>query len=164
MLTVPDLLIYLIYQILIYQVEKIESIIFYTLDKSIKVYRQLAQSKLNEAGLDITVDQWLVMNVISEKPEVSQQEIAEKVFKDNASVTRIIDLLVNKGYLKRSASPGDRRRAVLTTGVRGRRLMKAAEKVVMSYRKTALKGISAGDLERMRKILNVIIENCEKKK
>jgi hypothetical protein len=68
--------------------EKIESVIFYHLDKAIKSYRQYAQRRLTDAGLDITIDQWLVLNTLTEQPGISQQLIAEKVFKDAASVTR----------------------------------------------------------------------------
>jgi DNA-binding MarR family transcriptional regulator len=141
-------------------VEKIESVVFYTLDKGIKTYRQFAQTRLNEASLGITVDQWLIMNVVNEDPELSQQEIAEKVFKDNASVTRIIELLVQKGYMKRDVSKNDGRRTSLSISAKGRNLMYKAEKVVRSYRKTALRSISERDLNSLNKIVNKIIDNC----
>lgn len=140
--------------------EKIEQIIFYTLDKSIKTYRQLAQARLAQAGLGITVDQWLVMNVISEKPRASQQEIAQKVFKDGASVTRIIELLVKKGFLKRDAAAGDRRKSQLVISLKGKRLLVSAGRVVASYRKKALRDISVKDLEKVRSVLARITENC----
>ncbi len=89
--------------------ERLEDVIFYTLDKAIKTYRQFAQRRLNEAGYDISVDQWLVLQAISETPGISQLEIAERVFKDAASITRIIDLLINKNYLQRESHSIDRR-------------------------------------------------------
>jgi DNA-binding MarR family transcriptional regulator len=143
--------------------EKYEDIIFYTLDKSIKTYRQYAQQKLNSAELGITVDQWLVINMIKQNPELSQQEIAERVFKDNASVTRIIELMVQKDYIKRNVSADDRRRMELIVTLRGKRLLEKAERVVRSYRRDALKGITDKELEAARKVLNKIINNCEKK-
>jgi MarR family transcriptional regulator, transcriptional regulator for hemolysin len=144
-------------------VEKPESVIFYYLDKGIKSYRQFAQNRLNESGLNITVDQWLIMNVINEDPEVSQQEIAEKVFKDNASVTRIIELLVKKGYIKRTILNADRRRTKLEVTKKGTELIKEASKVVNAYRRVALKGISEPELKRLRIILDKMITNCETK-
>ena len=77
--------------------ENIESVVFYTIDKSIKAYRQYAQKQLKEAGFQVTIDQWLVLKNIQELPQISQQELSRRVFKDNASVTRIIDLLVKQG-------------------------------------------------------------------
>lgn len=149
-------LVYLIYQLM----EKIEHILFYTLDKSIKTYRQMAQRMLTETKLDITVDQWLVMNVIREEEGVSQQEIADKVFKDNASVTRIIELLSGKGYIKRIVDKNDRRKMTLTITANGKRLFGKAAGVVVNYRKKALKGISDAELQRTRVVLDKITANC----
>ena len=141
--------------------EKLEKIIFYTLDKAIKTYRQFAQRRLNEAGLDITIDQWLVLKAILEKPDISQLEIADVVFKDAASVTRIIDLLVRKNYLERTAHDTDRRRFTLQLTDTGSELMRNIAKVVDQNRKIALNRISEKQLEQTRQTLNTIIENCQ---
>ncbi|MBC7862366.1 MAG: MarR family transcriptional regulator, partial [Bacteroidia bacterium] len=70
--------------------EKLESVFFYHLEKAIKSYRQFAQNKLNSNALTITIDQWLVLKVLSDNQDITQTELAERVFKDKASVTRII--------------------------------------------------------------------------
>ena len=76
--------------------EKLDEIIFYTLEKSIKTYRKFAQQQLLKNGYDITIDQWLVLKTLQENQQLSQNQIAELVFKDFASITRIIELLVKK--------------------------------------------------------------------
>jgi MarR family transcriptional regulator for hemolysin len=141
--------------------EKIESVIFYHLDKCIKSYRQYAQRRLNEAGLDITVDQWLVLNTLVEQPGISQQLIAEKVFKDAASVTRIIELLVKKKFIKRTAHAEDRRRFSFDLTASGKSLMKGAQKVVTGYRNVALKNIPESALQLTKQTLMAITANCE---
>lgn len=142
--------------------EKLEGIIFYTIDKAIKSYRQFAQKKLNDAGLEITIDQWLVMQALTEKPDISQQEIAERVFKDAASVTRIIDLLIRKNYLRRELHGSDRRRFQLDITIEGKTLMKNIAKVVAQNRAMALHNVPQEDLGQVRKTLNTIIENCKR--
>lgn len=141
--------------------ENLEQIIFYTLDKAIKTYRQFAQRRLYEAGLDITIDQWLVVKALMEQPDISQLEIADKVFKDAASVTRIIDLLVKKNYLQRTAHGSDRRRFALEVTAEGKELMKNVAKVVNQNRQIALHHISENQLEQTRKTLTAIIQNCQ---
>lgn len=135
-----------------------EELIFYTLDRSVKAYRQLAQSRLSRLG--ITVDQWLVLNMLKQNPRASQQEISEKVFKDTASVTRIIELLVKKGYLRRESSVQDRRRSVLVISATGKKLMSSAVRVAMHYRKEALKGITPRELALAQAALVKISANC----
>lgn len=141
--------------------EKLESVIFYTLDKCIKTYRQFAQRRLAEADFDVTIDQWLVLNSIAEKPDISQLEIAEKVFKDAASVTRIIELLIKKNYLKRDAHQKDRRRFTLQITKEGKAMIKSVSKIVEQNRAIALNGLTEKDLNHMRQTLNTIIENCQ---
>ena len=142
--------------------EKLEQVIFYTLDKAIKTYRQFAQRRLNQNGLDITIDQWLVLHAIADKPGISQLEIADKVFKDAASVTRIIDLLIKKNYLERGSHDQDRRRFKLQLTKEGKALLKAVQKVADQNRAIALAGIEESHLQQMRETLLTIIKNSQK--
>lgn len=144
--------------------ERLEEVIFYTLDKAIKTYRQFAQRRLNEAGFDISIDQWLVLQAISETPGISQLEIAERVFKDAASITRIIDLLINKNYMQRESHSIDRRRFNLTVTAEGKALMKNVGKVVRQNRLMAVESISEHQLIQLRQTLTQIIENCTTQK
>lgn len=141
--------------------ERLDRVIFYSLDKSIKTYRQFAQKRFFEQGLDITVDQWLVLNAIYEKPDITQLDIAGKVFKDTASVTRIIELLIKKGFLIRETHSTDRRRFTLELTPEGKKLMNKITDVVEQNRAIALQGISDNDLFRMKETLNHIINNCK---
>lgn len=140
--------------------EKLQDITFYTMDKAIRTYRTFAQKRLRDEGHTITIDQWLIIKVILENPEASQQEIAEKVFKDNASVTRIIELLVKSGYLLRNTHPDDRRKTQLTVTASGRSVIEDVQAIVLRNRQQALSGISEADLKAFHSVLHTIIENC----
>lgn len=140
--------------------EKLDSIIFYSIDRAIKSYRQYAQKQIKKAGLEITIDQWLVIKNIIEKPGITQSEIAERSFKDNASVTRIIDLLVKSGYLERNSNEADRRRYVLEVTKKGHKIMEDVMAVVLKNREKALEGIAQKDLEVATRVLKKIGNNC----
>ncbi len=141
--------------------EKLEQVIFYALDKSIKTYRQFAQRNFIEAGFDITIDQWLVLSAISENDPITQQEIASMVFKDAASVTRIIDLLITKNLLRRETHGTDRRRFSLELTKQGKAMIKSIMKTVAQNRATALRGISEKNLLHLKQTLVAITENCK---
>ncbi len=141
--------------------EKLKDITFYTIDKAIRTYRVYAQKKLRENGFKITIDQWLVIKSILENPTISQQEIGEMVFKDNASVTRIIELLVKSGYLERSINQEDRRKTNLKVTFSGEEIIEKVHGLVLENRKTALEGVSHNELDILNKTLNQIIKNCK---
>lgn len=142
------------------QMEKLKDITFYTMDKAIRTYRIFAQKRLRDNGYKITIDQWLIIKAILENPGISQQEIGEKVFKDNASVTRIIELLVKSEYLEREVNQNDRRKSNLKVTVEGKRIIKKVHDLVLENRKTALAGILPEELEILNKTLKRIISNC----
>lgn len=141
--------------------EKLENIIFYTIDKGIRTYRMYAQKRLREYGFQITIDQWLVLKVLTENPGIMQQEIAERVFKDNASVTRIIELLVKADYLERKINPDDRRKSNLKVTSKGKKIISDVQKVVLENRANALSGITQAELETVQRVLLKITENCQ---
>jgi DNA-binding MarR family transcriptional regulator len=142
--------------------EKLEEVIFYKLESAIKTYRQLAQRNITTSGLDLTVDQWLIMKIVLEKGELKQNEIAEKVFKDAASVTRIIDLLINKEYLSREAHENDRRRTQLKLTSKGKSILSKVQVIIQNNRIVALKGITESKIKELSKLLSRVISNCKK--
>lgn len=141
--------------------ERLETINFYLLDKAIRTYRMYSQKKLKENGYKITVDQWLIIKVLMENPGISQQEIAEKVFKDNASVTRIIELLVKSKYLHRKVNPKDRRTSILTVTPEGEDIIEKVHNLVLQNRKIAQTGLTLEELENLNATLKKIIKNCQ---
>lgn len=140
--------------------EQLNDVIFYTLDKAIRTYRQFAQKQLKKAGFTITIDQWLIIKTILENPDISQQDLGELVFKDNASVTRIIEILVQSELLIRNISAADRRRTNLLVTKKGKKVIENVQKVVLVNRSVALKGLSKEMINSVNKSLQQIIKNC----
>ncbi|MBK6574271.1 MAG: MarR family transcriptional regulator [Saprospiraceae bacterium] len=142
--------------------EKIDQIIFYSVEKSIKSYRQFAQKCIDKKGLDITIDQWLVLKTIENNAGMTQQQIAINVFKDYASITRIIEILVTKKYLERDFHSADRRRFDLSITKLGFETLKRLTPIIESNRKQAHNGITNSEIELLKNVLNKITENVSK--
>ena len=137
----------------------LNQIIFYSLDKAIRRYRKLAQANIDRAGIVITVDQWLVLKVVEEDTDLTQTEIAERVFKDQASVARIQALLLQRGLL--AAEPGpDGRRQRLSITAEGQRVLTEVQPVIDNNRRLALDGLTEADLDQLRASLERIAANC----
>ncbi|MDF2448329.1 MAG: MarR family transcriptional regulator [Bacteroidota bacterium] len=141
--------------------KNLNSVLFYSLEKAIKTYRQFAQRELKKAGLTITVDQWLTLKCLFDNPDISQKELAEMVFKDTASITRIIELLVKAKYLNKTDHKYDKRKSNISITSSGLETIRFAEQVVESYRKTALKGIGIAKENHVNAVMKTIINNCQ---
>jgi DNA-binding MarR family transcriptional regulator len=138
----------------------LSNIIFYSLDKAIRQYRKLAQANIDRAGIAITIDQWLVLRVIQEHDDLTQTDIAERVLKDQASVARMISLLLKAGLLAAEPLLHDGRRSRLRVSEEGLRTLDAVQPVVLNNRLIALDGLSEEDLALMRPMLERIYSNC----
>jgi MarR family transcriptional regulator, transcriptional regulator for hemolysin len=141
--------------------EKLDEILFYTLEKSIKVYRKFAQNQILKNGYDITIDQWLVLKTLQENKHLSQNQIAELVFKDFASITRIIELLVQKQYVFRKINITDRRKFELEITKKGNKTIEKIYPIVIENRKQALAGLKNTEINTMKVQLEKIIINCK---
>jgi MarR family transcriptional regulator for hemolysin len=139
--------------------EKLNDIIFYSIEKSIKKYRQFAQKSISKAGIEITIDQWLVLKTIEENNSISQKDIAFKTFKDVASITRIIELLVKKGYLSRNLKSQDKRRFELTLTNEGNDIIEKIQPYIQINRAQALKNITDEEIINLQSTLLKIISN-----
>lgn len=141
--------------------EHLNNVIFYQIEQAIKTYRMYAQKQIKSKGLKITIDQWLVLKSLKENPNLNQAELAEKVFKDNASITRIIDLLVKSGYVEREINPNDRRKFNLNITSIGNKILTETHTIVLQNRKTALNGVAEKDIQVMSETLQKITSNCK---
>lgn len=134
--------------------------IFYTIEKTIKAYRKFAQRNIKNKKIKITIDQALTLLFIANKPELQQKEIAKLIFKENASLTRIIELLSKKEYINRSFNENDRRRSKLEISKKGKNTIKNVIPIIKKNRVDALKGISKNELLQLNETLNKIYKNC----
>ncbi len=142
--------------------ENLNSVIFYNIEEAIKTYRMYAQNQLKINHLKITIDQWLVLKCLKENPNATQIELAEKVFKDNASITRIIELLVRANFLQRQVNQSDRRKFDLRITVSGQKILDDVYEVVLRNRAKALENITAEEIETVNAVLKKISSNCKK--
>jgi len=135
-------------------------IVIYSIEKAIKTYRKFAQNSIRKIESNITIDQALLLILLQNRPELTQVEMAEVLFKDHASITRMIELMVKNDYLTRNESQEDRRRKELTISKKGGEIIKKLLPVIDTNRNTALKGLSQTEIEQLDSLLKKITNNC----
>ncbi|MCF6299657.1 MAG: MarR family transcriptional regulator [Proteobacteria bacterium] len=134
--------------------------VFYSIEHAIKEYRKFAQKNIASVVPDMTIDQILILTTLYSDPKISQKKMAQLLFKDYASITRMIELLVKKGYLIRKIHQFDRRKFQLLITQKGQSTLKKLKPIIFNNRIAALKGISDKQLKQLDITLNQIIDNC----
>jgi DNA-binding MarR family transcriptional regulator len=79
--------------------------------------RARLQPSLDEAGLSL--DHWRILSVLHDCPGLRMTSIAEAAVVPNATLTRHVDLLVERGLIVRRIDADDRRRVVAALSPRG---------------------------------------------
>ncbi len=134
--------------------------IFYKIEKSIKEYRRFAYSNIHEKVANLTLDQTLLLISLNENPKLSLTQQSELLFKDRASITRMLDALSKKKYIVRSINKNDKRKFNLLVTEKGKDTIKSLTNIIQLNRKKALKGLSEDDLVHLASVLSKIINNC----
>lgn len=133
----------------------------FLLDRTARKVKQYAQHQFKTGEFDVTVDQWLVLKNLSENELLSQTELANLVFKDHPTLTRIIDLLCKKGYVERLPHPQDRRSFQLLLTESGSAKVFELKPKILEIREKAWENLTARDFEEFKRILDTIYQNLD---
>ena len=114
-----------------------------------------------ETGLDITPEQWAVLNRLWEQDGLSQVELAERTFKDKPGTTRILNLLEKKKLVMRRPDESDGRvmRVFLTQSG-----LDIREKLVSCAKAVLQKGsqdFTKEEVAQFKLLLNKLLKNLE---
>ena len=71
--------------------------------------KQYTAAMLKKQNVDLTPEQFLLIDLLWNQGPPSQQEIADQMHKDKNSITKLVDAIEKKGFVKRSQNPSDRR-------------------------------------------------------
>ena len=117
-----------------------------------------------KSGLDISLDQWMVLGPIWQLESASQKELGEITLKDKTSITRLVDILEKKNLVVRVEDQIDHRikRVILTNA--GKQLFFDVLPIMEKTREEVRKDISDQDIETFKKVLSSIIVNLEGEK
>ena len=93
-------------------------------------------------NVNLTAEQYLVMDTLWNEGTLTQQEIAFIIQKDKNSVTQFIDNLEKKGLVTRSVSKEDRRVNNIVVTKEGMGLKDSTKQLAIETMNKALEGIS----------------------
>lgn len=131
------------------------------LDATLKVIKQDMLRRFKAHRLDLTPEQYAVLAELMDKGSLSQKELAQSTFKDAPTVSRIIDLLVKKGWIERITDADDRRKCVLLPTAEGQKVYASATPVVQEARQAGWQGLSDDDYRQLKTILDKVVENIQ---
>ena len=112
---------------------------------------------------EITFEQMGVLYYISRSTnkELIQQDIAEVMDKTKSAILRSIDILEEKGYVKRLPVAGDRRKNVIELTDSGRAIIDKMHENFLERDEILKQGIDQRELETCMCVLSKIQQKCK---
>ena len=113
-------------------------------------------------GINLTAEQFLVMDTLWNQGEMTQQTIAYIIQKDKNSVTQFIDNLEKKGLVERVVDASDRRVNKIKLSEEGLRMKDNTKRVAIDAVNGIVEGIPEEDLRAFVNVLNKACDNIER--
>ena len=130
----------------------------YQLRDTLKL-RLLGNTILQEAGEDITVDQWGILNLLWEADGQTPVELARRADKDKPNVTRLLKILEDKALVVRKPDPKDRRSHRIHLTEAGNALKDKLLDLGILCLEQACLGLSSQEVATLKSLLNRVYAN-----
>ena len=118
--------------------------------------------ELSRNDINLTPEQYLVMDILWDAEVMSQQAIADIIQKDKNSVTKFIDSLEKKGLVYRQVNKTDRRVNNIVVSEEGMKLKARTTEVAIGMMRNVFNNIKEEDLIAFDKVMNQIKDNIDK--
>jgi MarR family transcriptional regulator, organic hydroperoxide resistance regulator len=138
-----------------------ESLGFWLYRSHIQVSAALRQA-FQDAGHDLTPEQWAVLLGLWEDEGLNQSQLGEKTFKDRHNITRILRQLDRRGYIEKLHDKKDKRAFRVYLSPAGHSLLKELKPIALRNRDRVCKGLDKDDLLKVRNYLRHIVNNLRR--
>jgi len=139
------------------------------LSKQTAVYLNLAGCKLKQyiaatlksKGVDLTPEQFLLLDILWNEGSMSQQQMADTLMKDKNSITKLADALEKKGLICRIPDVNDRRSNLLTLTPLSERMKDQTKEIGIEALDRIISGISPEDINTFLSVLSRMNSNMK---
>lgn len=127
--------------------------------KTAKTLANNHTSKLKENGFNLTNDQWVLLKILSHHNGESQNKIALFTERDKTSMTRLVNTMEKKDYIKRVSSKEDKRIKLLFLTTKGEKILLETEQIRSLLVSEAQKGLSETEINTVIEVMRKIQKN-----
>lgn len=114
------------------------------------------------ASFGLTSGQWNALNQLDEHGSMTQKELADRLDKEPATITRRLDRMAKKGLIERSPDPRDRRANIISITPEAESLLSEVEPAVIARAEQISEGISDEDLHVFIDVLSKVKDNANR--
>ena len=114
---------------------------------------------LRQQGVPLTPEQFMLIDLLWNEGEMTQQQLANQLKKDKNSVTMLVDAIESKGLVVRRQNTLDRRSNTVVLTEKALELKEMAKQKGISILDGMLEGISEEELHSFLNTLRLLNQN-----
>jgi DNA-binding MarR family transcriptional regulator len=134
----------------------------YHVYRSARLLRRHFLSMATSLDMELTQEQWFVLNKLVLEDGRSQVDLGEEIFADRPNLTRILTTMERRGLVRRRPDEEDGRRIRVFLTADGRRHHDEFAAIVPKARSQLFAGITKEDLETAIRVLARLESNLVK--
>jgi DNA-binding MarR family transcriptional regulator len=135
----------------------------FILERTARRMKQFFQQQLLAREADLTIDQWVVLQQLHTQDGQYPYQLAAATFEDRPTMTRILDLLADKGFVQRQTDPADRRRYRISLTAAGREQIARFLPLMESLRESAWAALTPAEVGQLVELLERVFASLEEK-
>lgn len=123
--------------------------------------RQKIRNSINEYDPDLSFELIEILGLLSRNDGINQQEIGNKVSKDKSSITYLINSLVKRDLVERTADKNDRRNKQIFLTSKGKQIVETVYPWALNLYKKAVDGIDEAEVTKALLLVKKMTANLE---
>lgn len=131
----------------------------FLLYKAARLSANTLAARLEDAGVDISVEQWRLLLPLSRHQGISQGELAALMSQEKTGVSRLVGGLEKRGFLRRQDDENDRRIKRLFVTTKGLEVLDRTVDMALDNNAALAQGVDPDELAVCKRVLRRIILN-----
>jgi len=116
---------------------------------------------MNQNGVKITPQQFTTLARLNREDGITQKSLANYLNKDYGSITRSLDGLEKRDWVRREDSSNDRRTKLVFITEQGKKIFNRVLPLQIERNRQLLNGVSEKDFEQLANILSKVRKNSK---
>jgi DNA-binding MarR family transcriptional regulator len=133
----------------------------YIVNKTALYFKITVLQLFKEKNFSITPEQFSILFFLSREDGMYQRQLAKISLKDRPNITRLIDILEERGFVYRETDPNNRRIFKVFITEEGKKQIEEIHPYLREMQKKAINGINTEETDLLRKLLGKICENMD---
>lgn len=131
----------------------------YLLGQTMHMVKLRLISAFRENGIELSLDQFIILNQLSQNENITQQDLSNHLQKDKSIILRQINVLLEKRYVVRLPDKYDKRKKNLIITKKGDDALTFSKNIAQQVSRELLQGITDEELKHFENVMEKIQKN-----